>query len=222
MRLIDLTHAIHEDMPVYPGTEKPKLPIGCTLQEHGFLERKLTMFSHTGTHMDAPAHLIEGGAYLDGLPITQFFGKAVLIDVAGWAGRRIMTADLLEHASRIAAAEFVILRTGWSGYWGADAYFEGFPVLDPGAAQWLAAGGLKGVGVDAISVDPTDSTGYEVHKALLGNGLVIVENLTNLEALPAEGFHVSCFPLAIRDADGSPVRAVAHVGLGCAADSPQE
>ena len=61
-----------------------------------------------------------------------------------------------------------------------------------------------------------------MHKALLGNGLVIVENLTNLEALPAEGFHVSCFPLAIRDADGSPVRAVAHVGLGCAADSPQE
>ena len=217
MRLIDLSHVIEENMHVYPGTEKPTLSIACTVREHGFLERRLDMFSHTGTHMDAPAHMIEDGACLDELPVERFFGKAVVIDATGCAGQKIGMRELQPREKAIAASDFVLFRTGWSRYWGREEYFRGFPVLEPEAAVWLVAQGLSGIGVDAISVDPADGGEYEVHGALLGGGLVVIENLTNLHVLPAEGFHFSCFPLPLKDADGSPVRAVALLGADGAA-----
>jgi kynurenine formamidase len=213
MRLIDLSHPIEENMPVYPGTEPPTFAVACTVREHGFLERRLDMFSHTGTHMDAPAHMIEAGACLNALPLERFFGKAVVVDATGCTGRKIGMGELLPHEKAIAASDFVLMRTGWSRYWGGDEYFRAFPVLEPEAAAWLAAQGLSGVGVDAISVDPVEGGEFEVHGALLGGGLVIIENLTNLHLLPPEGFHLACFPLPLRDADGSPVRAVALLEL---------
>ena len=216
MRLIDLSHTIEENMPVYPGTEPPILAVACTVREHGFLERRLDMFSHTGTHMDAPAHMIDGGVCLDALPVERFFGKAVVVDATGCVGRKIGMRELLPREKAIAASDFVLIRTGWSRYWGGEEYFRGFPVLEPEAAAWLAGQGLSGVGVDAISVDPTDGGDYKVHGALLGAGLVIIENLTNLDLLPSEGFHLSCLPLPLRDADGSPVRAVALLGIDAA------
>jgi len=210
MRLVDLSHVIREEMPVYPGTETPVLQTGCTVAEHGFLERKITMFSHTGTHMDAPAHMLEAGKYLDDLPVSHFFGRAVLIDAAEGP---VELAYVAGFEDAIAGADFVLLRTGWSRYWGTDEYFGNFPTLTPEAAAWLADKAIRGVGVDAISVDPMDTRDYAVHMALLGKGLVIVENLTGLEALPAEGLHFSCFPLPFREADGSPVRAVAYLDM---------
>jgi kynurenine formamidase len=214
MRLIDLSHVIHEGMPVYPGTEQPSLVVACTVREHGFLEKKLTMFSHTGTHMDAPAHMIESGACLDSFPVDRYFGKAVVIDAGCGRDGKIGLQNLLPRKAEIAVCDFVLLRTGWSRLWGREEYFSGFPVLEPETARWLVGQGVRGVGVDAISVDPTDTDSFEVHGVLLGGGLVIIENLTNLEELPPSGFHFSCLPLRLRDADGSPVRAVALLEMG--------
>ena len=81
MKIIDLTHTISPDMLVYPGTEPPVLTTESTIEETGFLEKKITMFSHTGTHMDAPAHIIKDAKTLDLLPIEQFYGKAFLLDL---------------------------------------------------------------------------------------------------------------------------------------------
>jgi kynurenine formamidase len=239
MRIVDLTHYLEAGMPVYPGTESPVLEEANTISRDGFREKKITLYSHTGTHMDAPAHILPGAPTLDGLPPDQFMGTARLADIRGdiRGGRKSRLVGLEEL--RLAAGlesggrdsdtgnggsgnaalpfEFLILRTGWEKIWGAAEYFGNFPVLDEKAARWLAGLGLKGVGLDAISVDPVESHDLPVHRILLGSGMVIVENLANLDSLPYghEQFRFFCAPLRIRDADGSPVRALAEVPTGC-------
>jgi len=209
MLLIDLTHPISEDMPVYPGTEPPVIVAGCTVAEDGFLERKITLWSHTGTHVDAPAHLFENGRTLDAFPVTTYVGPARVLDVTG-AANGIIGLDSIEPRLReIEQVDFLLIRTGWSRFWGTDQYFSGYPVLSTEAAGSLAGLGLKGVGFDAISPDPVGSENLPVHRVLMGAEMLIIENLTGLEQLPPEPFDLSCFPLAFEDADGSPVRAVA-------------
>ena len=118
---------------------------------------------------------------------------------------------MLFRSERLQGAEFVLLRTGWSARWGREDYFRGFPCLTGEAARWLVEHGVRGFGVDTCSVDPPDSTALPVHHALLGGQVLIVENLTNLEALPEGSFPFLALPLPLHDADGGPVRAVAMV-----------
>ncbi|MBN2657638.1 MAG: cyclase family protein [Spirochaetales bacterium] len=211
MTFIDLTHTLSEDMPVYPGTEEPVFLAGNTIEKDGFAEKKITMFSHTGTHMDAPAHLLEGRAALDDFPVDKFSGRACLFDFSGKSRPAIEIADLTGIEPLLEHCDFLLIRTGWDRYWGTEKYFRDFPVLTEQAALWLSKVPLKGLGIDAISVDPVETTDFVVHRKLLHKNFVIVENLTNLDRLPEYGFTFSAFPLKIRSADGSPVRAVAAV-----------
>ena len=204
MKAIDLTYTVEEGMPVYPGTEPPKIIEATTVAVEGFAEKLLTLFSHTGTHMDAPAHMLKDGSCLDDMDVTTFMGKAVLVDVNN---RVVDVEDLIPFKSALDEGDYLILRTGWSRFWGTDDYFGPFPVLSEEAARWVSERKLKGIGVDAISVDPVDSTTLPNHLILLGAGMVIVENLTNLEQLP-QSFTLLCLPLKIGHADGAPIRAV--------------
>ncbi|MBU0926984.1 MAG: cyclase family protein [Spirochaetes bacterium] len=212
MEVIDLTQTISPDMPVYPGTERPRLSQATTIERDGFAEKLLTMYSHTGTHIDAPGHILPGGATLDRFDAGKFVGAGLVVDLAGRTGPGIAgvvgMAELEPYAGGIPEADFVLFRTGWSSRWGSEGYFSGFPVLSPEAARWLCGLGLSGVGYDCISADPVGSDGLPIHRILLGGGLVIVENLRGLDALVGRSFVFSCLPLAIEDADGSPVRAV--------------
>ena len=97
MKVIDLTHTIHESMPVYPGTEPPKFLPANSYEKDGFKETLLTMFTHTGTHMDPPAHLFAGRTTLDRFPPEQFIGKALVIDCVGLAEGAAIT---MEHIRR--------------------------------------------------------------------------------------------------------------------------
>ena len=209
MRIIDLSHPLKPGMPVYPGTEPPLFEVGCTIAGDGFLERKITFFSHTGTHIDAPAHIFEDGDTLDRMPLERFHGPGCVVNVADLGSPTIETADLEKHQQMIAGSDFLLIRTGWSRFWGTAAYFENYPVLSVAAADWLCRFDLKGIGLDAISADVAGSKNLPVHHRLLGRGIVIVENLTNLAALSGLDFTFSCLPLKIEQADGSPVRAVA-------------
>jgi kynurenine formamidase len=211
MTPIDLTHPISNDMPVYPGTEPPVIVTGCTVAEDGFFEKKITMYSHTGTHIDAPAHLLEDGKTLDAFPVDQYFGPALVLDVSEDDSGIIGLDKLEPHLHDIAGVDFLLIRTGWDRYWGTERYFASYPVLSIEAAETLTGLGLKGIGFDAISPDPTDSTELPVHRVLMNAELIIIENLTGLERLPADPFLFSCLPLAFEDADGSPVRAVAYL-----------
>lgn len=212
MHYVDLSHTIEPGMPVYPGTDGPQIEVATTVEADGFLEHRLSMFSHTGTHLDAPAHLLADGATLDELPIQTFVGSAFVLDARVGEGGEIELEALREHAAEIAEADFVLLCTGWDRYWATAEYFGRFPVLSLKAAEWLAGAGPRGVGVDAISVDPVDSFELPVHRVLLGAGLIGIENLTGLEALVGRHVEFWCLPLPTKGADGSPVRAVAGVG----------
>lgn len=209
MQIFDLTQTISPQMPVYPGTEPPVFSLGCSLEVDGFREKKLTFFSHTGTHIDAPAHLLADGKTLDQFPAAQFVGPACCLDFSDRPGAVIEVADLEPYRAQLAQVDFCLLRSGWSCYWGAPQYFVDFPVLSLAAAQWLCRFDLKGIGFDAISADPVAAQDLPIHQQLLGKGLVLIENLTNLEQLPDQPMLFSCLPLKLVDADGSPVRAVA-------------
>ena len=210
MKSIDLTHLISETMPVYPGTEPPCMDTGTTLEKDGFLEKKITFYSHTGTHIDAPAHLIRGGKTLDEFDIGHFCGSAMVLNFSGTNIKEITAGDLEPHREQISRAEFVLIRTGWSRFWGEDDYFQDYPVLSGDGARWLCSFGLKGLGLDTISADRADTVDFEIHKRFLSRDIIIIENLANLDRLaPNSSFLFSCFPLKFKGADGSPVRAVA-------------
>ncbi len=209
MKLYDLTHPISPAMPVFPGMEPPEIEPTSSVQECGYLEHKMTMFTHTGTHMDAPAHIIGGAKTLGQLPIDQFFGSAFLLALNPPDKRSIEMEMLSPHQKTIQKVDFLLLDTGWAKHWGTPQYFSGYPVLSLEAAAWLGSRKLKGVGMDMISADDIDSRTLPVHRVLLENECVIIENLTNLESLPGDRFDFSCFPIKLMNADGSPVRAVA-------------
>ena len=211
MHLVDLTHPITANMPVFPGTKPPVLVSEGTLEQSGFREKRISICSHTGTHIDAPAHLLDQGPTLDMLPLGRFCGQALVVDVSQGHEPVVGMDRLQPYQERIFQVDFLLLHTGWSRYWGRQEYFSNFPVLTREAAQWLTETGLKGIGLDAISADRMDSLDFEVHTILLGHEVIIIENLTNLNRLPASPFFLSCFPLSLEQADGSPVRAVAWI-----------
>lgn len=208
MKAIDLTHYIEPSMPVYPGTEPPVIKQATSIAADGFAEKWLAMYSHTGTHIDAPGHILAGRPTLDAFSVDTFLGQGLVVDLASAGLRSIERADLEPWAGRIVAKEFVLFHTGWAARWGSADYFEDFPVLSPAAAQWLGSCGLKGIGLDCLSVDPVDVTDMAIHRILLGQELVIIENLCNLEQLVDRQFLFAALPLKLHDADGSPVRAV--------------
>lgn len=130
----ELTHTIRNDMPVYPGTEQPRLTTACTIDQCGYRETLLHMFSHTGTHMDAPAHMLRDGTALDRYDAAKFAGPAVAVDCRG---QRAITLSLLQSYD-LNGADFVLFCTGWDKKWGTPGYYEGFPCLTAEAAAYLA------------------------------------------------------------------------------------
>jgi arylformamidase len=211
MKTIDLSHTISIETPVYPGTEPPVFSTPCTIEKQGFSEKRITLFSHTGTHMDAPSHILPEGKSLDRFPAEKFMGKAAVINLTHIHRMEIEHHDLLQYEAFILKIDFLLLHTGWYLKWGTDAYFKEYPVLTAAASRWLAGFPLKGIGVDMISVDRTNTNTYPIHRIFLQNEILIVENLTNLSELPDKIFSFFCFPLKIKDADGSPVRAAALI-----------
>lgn len=206
MRAIDLTHTIRADMPVFPGTPAPVLQPAATLETAGFRETSLTLTSHTGTHMDAPAHLLPQGPTLDAYPAERLIGRGLLLDCRGQA----LSPALLQGLSPgLARDAFLLLHTGWWNAWGSDAYFQDCPFLPPAMASALAALELRGVGIDGPSVDPISSLALPAHRILLGAGLLILENLTRLDQLTDAPFTLCAFPLPYPNADGAPARVIA-------------
>lgn len=208
MKVNDLTHIISSNMPVFPGTEQPVLEKVSTIGKDGFRESKITMCSHIGTHVDSTAHMLDDGKYLDELSIENFIGSAIIVDFSNQNKNLIEISDLKLYDEKINQVDFIILKTGWSKYWGQSNYYKGFPSLSEECAKWLSEFNLKGIGIDAISIDSIDSKTFLIHKILMKKNIIIIENLTNLDSIINESFILSIMPLKNKDADGSPVRAI--------------
>ncbi len=213
MKIIDLTQKITADMPVYPGTEQPRLFVANTYEIDGFRETLLSFYSHTGTHMDAPFHLFGDRTPLDVLPVEQFVGKALVIDCRDAGEGDFIGMEYIEPVKDKAdAADFLLFCTGWDKYWGEEQYFGGYPIVTMEVCQYLLDSGKKGVGFDVIGIDPISDAELTRHKMLLSQrDIVIIENLTNLDKIGGGLFTLAALPLKYQDADGAPVRAVAII-----------
>ncbi len=216
MKIIDLTHTIEPKMPVYPGTEPPLFEDANSLEKHGFIEKKISLYSHTGTHMDGPAHILRDGKTLDSYPVDCFIGTAYIISLENYLSetneqRKINQLFLQNYTRQLEDVDYLIINTGWSNHWGSEKFYSGYPILTQEAAIWLTENlNLKGIGTDAISIDHEESSDFPIHKILFRKGQVVIENLANLDKLNKEQkFQFFCLPLKIKDADGAPIRAVA-------------
>lgn len=211
MKVIDLTHTIKEDMPVYPGTDTPKFIPANSYEKDGFKETLLQMYTHTGTHMDPPAHLFAGRTTLDSFPPEQFIGKALVIECSALSEGQPITMDYIrKYGMKAKAADFLLFHLGWDKRWGTDSYFADYPCIDDEVLDFILSENFKGIGFDVIGLDPIADANLTRHKRLFEHcDIVNIENLKNLELCGSNLFWFSCFPLKLNSCDGSPVRAVA-------------
>ena len=210
MSWIDFSHPITPTMPTFPGTPAPQLSTVATVLANYYRETALHLYSHMGTHIDAPAHIFENGRTLDQFPADHFIGSAVVIPCPA---RPIIDASVLEpYRAAAEAADFLLFATGWERHWSVPAaYITDYPILAPDIALFAATRHKKGVGIDTFSPDRPDSLDF--HRRFLSSGEgVIIENLCNLASAPVgELFGLCALPLLFENADGAPARVVGEV-----------
>lgn len=211
MRLLDLTHPVRTGMPVWPGDPPVRLRPAARVATHGYNLLELHLGSQSGTHVEAPFHVDDALPRLDELPLHRFVGEAVVADLRGLPERTpIRPEHLIAVRNRLAPGVVLLLCTGWSAHWGTARY-AAHPWLDPAAAQLVVTAGVRTVGIDAPSIDPGDAPALPAHHVLAAAHAVIAENLTGLADLLSTPATVWLLPLALEHAEGSPVRAVAHL-----------
>ena len=212
MKIIDLSHIIENGMSAWPGDEPPFIQKIYTHDKNEVQVISLSMTTHSGTHLDTPRHFFKPGATVDAMGLHNFYGKGVLIDCNKFGQyMEIPLNHVLYYREQLANADFALIYTGWDHHWSKPQYYDHFPVLSVEAVNFLVNCNLKGIGLDFPSIDDIGSKTYPNHNHVLRNGLIIIENLTNLGALADEPFQFAAFPLKIREGDGSTVRAVAFV-----------
>lgn len=211
MKVIDLTHTISEDMPVYPGTEKPKLLTANTYERDGFKETAISMYSHTGTHIDPPAHIFAGKKTLDAFEGSAFVGRALVVDCRHMEDGSSVSMELLnKYGEKLTQAEFLLFNFGWDKKWGTDGYFGDYPCIDDEVLDFIIDGNYKGIGFDVIGLDPISDVGLKRHNKLFSKKEMInIENLMNLDLCGDELFTFCCLPIKVENSDGAPARAVA-------------
>lgn len=209
MKVIDLTHTISEDMPVFPGSETPKLTTKSTYEKDGFKETLLQMYSHVGTHMDPPAHIFENRTTLDQFSPEQFIGKALVVDCRDLKEGQAITIDKI-NINKAKSADFLLFHLGWDKRWNLDTYFNDYPCIDDTVLEFILNSNFKGIGFDVMGLDLLRDENLTRHKALFKDtDIVNIENLTNLDQCGNDLFWLSCFPLKIENFDGFPIRAIA-------------
>lgn len=206
-QVIDLT------LTAYHGMRGVEITPNTSIEGEGYNTTNLKLYSHAGTHADAPRHFLNDGMTLEHVDVNKCIGPALVIDVSHKGPNDFITvADLGERAAQVGPGARVLLYTGWDTHAEQPDYRTSFPRISRELARWLVERGVWLVGVEMPSVaalhDRAELT--EVHQILLRREVVIVECLTNLRLLPPEVFFVA-LPLKIKGGDGSPVRAVAII-----------
>lgn len=203
-KIIDVTVPLSADLPTFPGDPPFELQVTHRLQDgQGYNVSRISLGSHTGTHIDAPYHFIADGVTVDELPLEILMGKVRVVDLGG---RDVVErADLEAHDLRDDLRLFIKTRN--SGQLRQRAFQEDYVYLTPDAATCLAQIGIKLVGFDYLSIEKFGSREYLAHRALLEAGVVIVEGLDLSEVEPDE-YDMVCLPLRIQGGDGAPARVV--------------
>lgn len=196
---------------MFPGSAQPEISTVADYEQDLYRESLISVYSHTGTHMDAPAHIIPGSMTLDDMDPSSFAGVAAVIDCSDLNGAMITAAFLDRYENILKKVDFILFYTGHSRYWNTEKYYEPYSFLSEDAARLIVSSGMKGVGIDTFSVDPIDPPSLTAHRILLSSGIVIIENLNNLDLLGNQIFDFYALPLKIYKSDGAPVRAIAVI-----------
>jgi arylformamidase len=200
--LYDVTVPLTAGMPVWPGEPGPVLtsleriaagdPANVT---------RLSLGSHTGTHVDAPRHFIDGTATVEALPLETLCGpsRVVRVDDDVSVQRR--------HLEPHAGVDRILLQTRNGGLWEKGGFQKDFVYLDPDAADWLVEHRVRLIGIDYLSIEQFHSLDYRTHHTLLAAGIIIVEGLDLRRIVPGD-YNLWCLPLKVVGADGAPCRVV--------------
>jgi kynurenine formamidase len=204
MKLIDLSHTIDQNTPVYPGDQPIGLNQTRSIEADGFTNFNLTSEMHIGTHIDGPLHKVSGSPLIANLSLDKFTGRGILIDVRG--ENRIEFRESFRE--QIPVQSIVLFYSGLSNSFNQSDYFSNYPSISEELAHFLVKKEVKIVGLDWCSPDHHP---YPIHEILLRNNILIIENLTNLDQLTQEtDFEIFAFPLKL-EADSSPLRVVAKI-----------
>jgi arylformamidase len=202
MVVYDVTVPLRADMPVHPGEPGPELH---SLKQiaHGDSANvtALSLGSHTGTHVDAPHHFLDGRSTVEAMSPEVLVGPALVVE---HRERRNITAADLQVVVTVFDAPRLLLKTPNGRFWEDGDFHTDFIGLTPDAADWLIERRFVLVGIDYLSIEPS-TPGHPVHKALLAAGVVILEGL-DLRNLPAGSYSMACAPLKVVGADGAPAR----------------
>jgi len=214
MKIIDLTLTVSDEIPTFPGSPQPSFIPWENVKEDGYNLELLFLSTHTGTHMDAPYHFLEKGAKIHEISLKKLVSEAVLIKSKKKDGESITKIDIQKFEKKhgkIVSFSSVIFYTGWQKNLQKKYYFEKNPGLSVSAAKYLASKKINLVGVDSPSIDLGKDSKFSVHQIFAKKGILIVENLANLEKIKSSKFHLVVLPLKLKNATGSPVRAIAFV-----------
>lgn len=209
MRAVDLSLLLRSGMQVYPGDPEVEIDGALTVPRDGVAVAKLGLNSHTGTHLDAPAHTIVGGRTVEEIPLEWLDGDALVLRALDPQPQTAIGEGGIAGGLPERLPGIVLVATGWDRYAGTPEALA-HPYLSPALAEAIVSRGARVVGIDAFSPDPTGDPGsaFPAHAAILGADGVIIENLTGLDRVP-DRVRVSLMPLRIAGGDGSPIRAVA-------------
>jgi kynurenine formamidase len=229
LRIVDLTYAFNGKTPFWPGaTYKPfQLTTIATLEQDGVLSKAFSMPEHLGTHIDAPNHFERDRPSVDQIPVEQLFCPGVVMDISAKgeqdADAELTVADIEaweRRHGRVPERGLVLLYTGWSRFWNNDARYKNqdvrgalhFPSYSAEAARFLVEQrNVRGVGLDTLSIDRGISTDFAVHHIVNNAKRYGLENVANLDQLPATGFYVVVAPMKIEAGTGGPTRLFAVV-----------
>jgi len=204
MKYYDISVPISATMPIYEG-DPPVEVVPFSRISRGDIVNvlRLNMGTHTGTHIDAPLHVIEGGRNISEIPIETLHGPALIIDTGA---AEVITPDFVA-SPHLNGIKRILFKTRNSSYWKQPGFRRDFTYLTGETAKQLADRGVKLVGIDYLSIEKFGSEDHAAHRLLLEAGVVVLEGL-NLSDVSAGIYELLCLPLRIHDGDGSPCRAI--------------
>lgn len=227
VQLVDLTYALDDHSPFWPGDSYQPFQLRtiATIEKNGVLSKQFSMPEHFGTHLDAPCHFEAGQPTVDQIAATDLFAPGVVIDVSmpaeADADYRLTVKDLTDWEAKhgaIPSKAIVLLNTGWARFWKSNDRYRNqdaqgrmhFPGFSAEAAKWLIKErNVRGVGIDTLSIDYGPSKDFIVHHVVNGAGRYGLENVANLDQLPARNFFLIVAPIKIAQGTGGPTRLLA-------------
>ena len=207
-KYIDLTTEMYDGAPTMPMDPKCAISWHCNLDTLGYNLSRLTTSTHQGTHIDAPKHFFYEGETIDNIPLERVIVRAIKVDLTHKNPKEaIIPEDLKCIEGKLRKGMAILLHTGWDKQWPKDRFFSDFPYISTELADWLVEKKVGIIGMDMPT--PNVNAWKVVHETLLGGGTLVVEGLSNMEAITADEFTFFALPLKLKGRDGSPIRAIA-------------